>query len=458
MMIRSTKLMARFGCVVMMLVLTGIMAPAGAQKKTGRPNIIFILSDDAGYADFGFQSNRLIPTPHIDRIATEGVKFSNAYVTGAVCSPSRAGILTGVNQATFGQVYNFVQNVKYTIPVDSFGLPVNQKLVGQYLKPLGYTTGIVGKWHEGFAERFHPNSRGFDYFWGFLWGSNNYTAGTAKKVEENKKPVAAEAIPYMTDAIGNQSVDFIRRNADKPFFLYVSFNAPHTPMQAKPELLQKYEGKFGSKGRELNAAMTESMDENIGKILQELEARHLLDNTLIVFTNDNGGQVVHSFADNYPLRGMKGQVYEGGIRVPMVLMWKGKVKAGTVYEPPVSTLDLLPAFINAAGDKANKYAVLQGTDIVKLVNGRVKAPERAFYWYIAKDHGAIRKGNWKMDFVPGKAPQLYNLDTDISENRDLYNMEPEIAKQLSSLFYKWKDSLPKPGWVPLKTADELDIQ
>jgi len=434
---------------VILLAMFSITSAANGQGKAKKPNIVFILADDAGYADFSFQSNRLIPTPNIDKIAAGGVKFSNAYVTGAVCGPSRAGILTGLNQATFGQVYNFIQKSEYSLPLDSLGLPVSQKLIGDYLKPLGYSTGIIGKWHEGFAQRFHPNSRGFDHFWGFLWGSSPYNPGQATLVQENNKPVPAASIPYMTDAIGNESISFIERQAHQPFFLYVSFNAPHTPMQAKQELLKKYEGKFTPKGRALNAAMTESLDENVGRILQKLEDLKLLDNTIVVFTNDNGGQTVNSFADNFPLRGRKGEVYEGGIRVPMAIMWKGKIKPGSNCDIPVTTLDLMPAFINAAGDKASRYKALQGTDIIKLSSAASHPVGRPLFWYIGKDRGAIRQGNWKMVFGSDQAPELYDLSKDISESTDLAAQRKDIAGKLSALYTNWKVRLPQPVWVPL---------
>ena len=437
------------------------VSPAAAAARRPKPNIVFILTDDAGYADFGFQSNRLIPTPHVDRIAHDGVKFTNAYVTGAVCSPSRAGILTGINQAEFGHVYNFIKGVTYNIPTDSFGLPVNQKLIGEYLKPLGYATGIVGKWHEGLAPRFQPENRGFDYFWGFLWGSSAYMTGQAKAVLDNGRPVPADSIPYMTDAIGDKSIQFIQAHADTPFFLYVAFNAPHTPMQAKPDVLARFRDRFKSEGRALNAAMTFSIDENVGKILDKLSALHLLDNTLIVFTNDNGGQVTYSYTDNYPLRGMKGDVYEGGIRVPMAMMWKGRIQPGLVCNTPVTSLDLLPTFIDAAGGHASDDPRLEGTDlrIILRQSGTKSHPgDRPLYWYVGLDNGAMRLGSWKLDCLPAKVPELYNLDTDIGETHDLYNAQPAVAKKLYDRYLRWKNALPVPGWIPVKKEDQLYIR
>ncbi|MCH5598206.1 sulfatase-like hydrolase/transferase [Niabella ginsengisoli] len=334
-----------------------------AQKK----NIVLILSDDAGYADFGFQSSRFIPTPNIDKIAMEGAKFTNAYVTGAVCSPSRAGLLTGINQPEFGTIHNYIKGGKYNITQDEYGIPQHVKLVGDYLKPLGYKCGIVGKWHEGFSKPFHPNTRGFDYFWGFLWGSSNYFTGTAVEVQENGTPVDPKNIPYMTDAIADKTIAFIEREKDHPFFVYVSFNAIHTPQESKKEHLELFLDKYSDDKRKLqNAAMTHSLDENVGKILDKLEQLGLKENTIVIFTNDNGGQVKVNHADNFPLRGMKGDAYEGGIRVPMAICWPGKIKPGTVSDGIASSLDFLPTFLEAACENPNIYKALRGHSLVDI--------------------------------------------------------------------------------------------
>lgn len=426
-----------------------------AQQK---PNIVFILSDDAGYADFSFQSSRLIATPNIDRVAKEGVKFTNGYVTGAVCSPSRAGMLTGVYQAKFGHTINFTQGNKYNLPLDSLGLPTDQKLVGDYLKPLGYTTGIVGKWHLGLSAPFHPNNRGFDYFWGFLWGSSNYEVNKKRTIEENGKQLDASTIPYTTDAIGDKSVEFIKANKDKPFYLYVSFNAPHTPLQAKPELLERFTKELNNRNRALNAALTYNMDENVGKIYAALEQLHLLENTIIIFTNDNGGQVEHSFADNFPLRGMKSDVYEGGIRVAMAMSWKGKIKPGSIFETPVTTLDFLPTFIAAAGAnlKQATYSKLEGKNLMTMIKSpSVEDYNRSLFWYVNVDKGCMRKGDYKMVFLPKEQPQLYNIKNDIGETKDLSGVEPKIAAAMTKEYMQWQKQLPPLKWyITGKTAKE----
>ncbi len=423
-----------------------------AQKK---PNIVFILSDDAGYADFGFQSDRFIKTPNIDRIANEGVKFTNAYVTAAVCAPSRGGLLTGINQAEFGNVGNFIRGVKYTIPQDSYGIPKNIKLIGDYLHPLGYKNALIGKWHEGFSKPYHPNTRGFDYFWGFLWGSSNYNPGTAQEVEENGKAIDANSIPYMTDAIGNQAIQFIEEQKENPFFIFVSFNAVHTPLQAKKEDIDKFDAQFSDKVRMKNAAMTHSLDENVGRIIAHLEKLNLLDNTILIFSNDNGGQKTTLHADNYPLRGMKGDIYEGGIRVPMAVRWPSKIKSGTVSNEIVSSLDILPTILAAAGQKSKSNPQLKGMDLVQVANikkGKTPA-ERELYWYLGKQKGALRKGDWKLIVLGDAQPQLYNLKTDIGETKDVYSTQTAIAKNMLQTYRKWEGSLPPANFAPLKAAE-----
>lgn len=440
-----------FGFLVFMTI--NSLTSAVAQQKNAQPNIVFILSDDAGYADFSFMSNRLIPTPNIDLIAEKGVKFTNAYVTAAVCCPSRAGLLTGINQATFGHIYNYTQNVKYNISKDEFGIPLNQKLVGDYLHPLGYKTGIVGKWHEGFAEKFQPQNRGFDYFWGFLWGSSPYFQGTATQVLEGGKAVPAESIPYMTDAIGNKTIEFIEKNKDNPFFVYVSFNAPHAPMQAKPEDLKRFSKQF-DKGRALNAAMTYSLDENVGRIINKLKELGLFDNTLIVFTNDNGGQTQQSFADNYPLRGKKSDIYEGGIRVPMAMMWKNHIPEGMVIDEVVTTLDLIPTFLTAANSKSIAKN-LDGASLLPATKSNfAKLKNRKHFWYLGNNKGAVRIGDWKLVSIGGTSPQLYNLKKDISEKDDLYLKEKGKAKKLLTAYEQWESKLPEPLWISLSRLKE----
>lgn len=427
------------------------MFQLSAQQK---PNIVFILSDDAGYADFGFMTDHLVPTPNIDEISKRGIKFTDAHVSAAVCCPSRAGLLTGINQAKFGHVYNYIQGVKYNIPSEEFGIPLTQKLIGDYLKPLGYKTAIIGKWHEGFARKFQPQNRGFDYAWGFLWGRSPYFSGQSKLVLEDGISVPADSIAYMTDAIGSKAIAFIEKNQKQPFFAYVSFNAPHTPMQAKPDVLAKLKGKFKSEGRALNAAMTYTLDENVGRIIAKLKELKLFDNTLIVFSNDNGGQTVESFADNFPLRGRKGDIYEGGVRVPMAMMWKGHIPEGIVCDKVVSTLDLLPTFLYAA-QSSKPHPLLDGVSLLPVSElTKVEMDQRSIFWFLGHGVGAVRQGKWKLIVAPGKAPELYNLKIDIAEKHNLYTAGGKVALTLLKKYNTWKSQLPPPLWVPQNPENE----
>ncbi|WP_373512027.1 sulfatase-like hydrolase/transferase [Persicitalea sp.] len=425
-----------------------------ATSKPNKPNIVLILSDDAGYADFSFQSNRFITTPNIDRIAREGVKFTDAYVTAAVCAPSRAGLLTGINQPEFGNVDNYIKGVKYTIPQADYGIPQNIKLIGDYLHPLGYKNGIIGKWHEGFSKPYHPNSRGFDYFWGFLWGSSQYFPGKAVEVEENGRPVDPASIPYMTDAIGDHALDFIEKEQNNPFFLYVSFNAVHSPLQSKTEDLEKYKEQFSDERKLNNAAMTHSLDHNVGRIYAQLEKLDLLDNTIVIFLNDNGGETKHIRADNYPLRGHKSEPYEGGIRVPMAMRWPAKIKAGTVCHAIVSSLDILPTILTEAGGKLPKKPLLKGENLFeKAAQNADREDDRALYWLISHDEGAIRQGDWKLVFESDKAPQLFNLRKDIGETTDVSKTESKKYRKLLTRYDRWKSTLPPKRFMPLRERE-----
>ena len=445
--------------LVLILAAISVFLLNGSLKAPRRPNIVLILSDDAGYADFGFQSNRFIATPNIDRIAREGVKFTDAYVTAAVCAPSRAGLLTGINQAEFGNVGNFIKGVTYTIPKEAYGIPKPIKLIGDYLHPLGYTTGLIGKWHEGFSKPYHPNTRGFDYFWGFLWGSSNYFPGTAVEVEENGKPVDASTIPYMTDAIGDHAIEFISRQQgpgpDYPFFLYVSFNAVHTPLQAKKEDLETYQQQFSDPIKLKNAAMTHSLDDNVGRIFAHLEQQNLLENTIIIFLNDNGGQKVALHADNFPLRGMKSDPYEGGIRVPMAMRWPGKIKAGKICESIVSSLDILPTLLAEAGGKPT--STLQGRNLIETARAEAhpQKDNRTLFWKLGAGKGAIRQGEWKLVFNPNHQPELYNLKNDIGETKDLLAVESKIGKALTIRYNTWLSTLPPERFKALQTKEAI---
>ncbi|MDB4378913.1 sulfatase-like hydrolase/transferase [Akkermansiaceae bacterium] len=317
---------------------------------SAQPNIIILYSDDAGYADFGFQPNCAADmkklTPNIDRIAKEGARFTNAYMAGSVCSPSRAGLMTGRYQQRFGYDNNLP-------PGFQSGLDLKEKFGVNYLKPLGYTTGLVGKWHLGYPEEYHPNKRGFDWFYGLLQGSRPYyeipKPSAHRVIQENGRITKEDS--YVTDRFGDAACRFIRENKEVPFFLFVSFTSPHGPLQPKPEDVKRV-AHIDQKRRASYAGLVVSLDDNVGKVLDCLKAEGLDEDTIVLFTNDNGGQTANG-ANNSPLQGKKGTLWEGGVRVPWVMRWRGEIPAGRVIDQPVIALDLLPTLIEAAGGEVS---------------------------------------------------------------------------------------------------------
>lgn len=411
------------------------------------PNIVVLFSDDAGYADFGFQKNAdpalAALTPNITRLAKEGVVFSQAYVSGAVCSPSRAGAMTGRYQQRYGHETNIPPNYM------KGGLPLTEKFIGDRMKPLGYTTGLIGKWHLGYPADYHPMKRGYDHFFGLLQGSRSYFP--LKKIQphtsffDDGKPTPEEG--YTTDRIGEGACRFIESNKDKPFFLFVSFTAPHGPLQAKPEVLAALKNIPDGKRRKY-AGLVKSLDDNCGKILAKLDLLGLSKNTLVIFSNDNGGQT-QTGAVNTPLRGHKGEVVEGGIRVPMAMRFPGKITPGTTVDTPVITLDWFPTFIELAGGKPDPAWKLDGQSLLPLVSGKPEAfPKRALHWRTNGKKGpiAIREGDWKLLYRDRAEPELYNLAADISESTNLAAGNPDKTKELRAKMDAWESGLREPLW------------
>lgn len=326
------------------------------------PNIVLLYADDAGYADFGFQKDcaedmRTL-TPHIDSIAAAGVTLTNGYMSGAVCSPSRAGMMAGRYQTRFGHEYNIPPGY-----MDG-GLPLSETLMSKRLQSQGYKTGIVGKWHLGYPAAYHPNKRGFDWFYGCLQGSRAYfpyrKATPHRVIQENGEPTPEGG--YTTDRLGDAGVRFIEQNKGGSFFLFLSFTAPHGPLQAKAEDLEKLAHITPMKRRKY-AGLVKALDDNVGKVLAALDAAGIADNTLVVFTNDNGGQTMTG-ANNGKLRGRKGMLTEGGIRVPMCMRWPGRIAAGTKVDDPVISLDFLPTFLAVSGADVDPEWQLDGVDLV----------------------------------------------------------------------------------------------
>lgn len=400
-----------------------------------------------GYADVGFHGCKDIPTPHLDALARSGMRFTSGYVSGPYCSPSRAGLLTGRYQQRFGHEFNPGTSGEQ-------GMPVTEKTIADRLKAAGYATGLVGKWHLGYLPEMHPQKRGFNEFFGFLAGSHDYFKSAG--VMRGNEPVQEKE--YLTDAFGREGSAFIERHKGKPWFLYLAFNAVHTPMQADDARLKKF-ADIKDTTRRTYAAMMFAMDEAIGRVRSKLAETGQEDNTLIMFISDNGGPnmpgVTVNGSRNEPLRGSKRTTLDGGVRVPFVLTWKGQVKPG-VFEKPVIQLDLTATVLAVAGVK--NVPDLDGVDLLPFLSGKNKGtPHDVLYWRFGEQM-AIRMGDYKLvryDSVvdtriagihPVAGPKLYNLAEDIGETKDLYAAKPDIAKQLQAKWDAWNSTLMKPLW------------
>ncbi|CAM4382464.1 sulfatase [Zobellia roscoffensis] len=418
-----------------------------------KPNIVFILSDDAGYADFGFQGSKDFQTPELDKLAKNGVRFTQAYVSAAVCGPSRAGLLTGKYQQKFGFEENNVPGLmsKNGITGDDMGLPLDQKTMADYLKEQGYKTAIFGKWHQGNADRFHPTKRGFDEFYGFRGGARSYMPyGTDNELKRDEDRLERgfgdfkEHDGYLTDELAEEANSFMDRNQKNPFFIYLAFNAVHTPMEAIEEDLKKVKGLTGK--RKTLAAMAIAMDRACGKVLDHIKELGLEKNTLIIFTNDNGGPSDSNESLNDPLSGTKANHLEGGIRVPFLMSWPGILKSNTVYENPVSTLDLLPTFVTAAGGDVSNVEGLDGVDLLPyLKEKKAGIPHTTLYWK-KENRGAVRHNDWKLVRFPDRPAELYNIKEDISEVNDLASAHPEKVRELYKMLFDWELTLERPLW------------
>lgn len=436
----------------------GLAAPA---LHAATPNLVVIMADDLGYADVGFNGSRDIPTPHIDRLAAEGVRFSSAYVTYPVCGPSRAGFITGRYQQRFG----FERNPQYRPEDPNMGLPQSEETIATLLGRAGYTSGIIGKWHLGAQKELHPLSRGFDYFFGHLGGGHQYfqdrltikDSYAAKNEAEsyrtwilrNHEPVRIDQ--YLTHAFTDEAVDFVARNHDKPFFLFLSYNAPHTPLQAPDDYIARF-AHIEDPKRRVYAAMVSALDEGVGKVLDKLKELGLEEETLVFFLSDNGGPIHANGSSNKPLRGSKSDVWEGGWRVPFVLRWTGELEAGSAYDQPVSSLDILGTMAAITGVPLSDERPLDGVNLMPfLKEGREGRPHEAVYlrkW--DQKRYAVRKGDFKLVIPDPELPtRLFNLKKDISERENIAPANPGKLEELEALRRKWDSELVEPAFPGL---------
>lgn len=419
---------------------------AGAGTARGaddrKPNILVILADDLGWGETGMQGNPQIPTPHIDSIAKNGIRFTSGYVSGPYCSPTRAGLLIGRYQQRFGHEFNPGPAQAAT---DNFLLTSQDRTLAERLKEAGYVTGLFGKWHLGYRPESTPLKRGFDEFFGFLGGAHSYLDAKADAfnlILRGTEPVAS--IDYLTDAIGVEAASFIDRHKGKPWFCYLAFNAVHAPMEA-PEKYTKPFTAISDAKRRTYAGMTAAMDEAVGRVLARLRENKLLENTLIVFFSDNGGPTLTTTSSNGPLRGYKAQVWEGGIRVPFAIQWTGHLPAGKVDDRPIIQLDILPTALAAAGVELRPEWKLDGVNLLPYLRGeRAEPPHAALFWRFGEQR-AVRMGDWKLTDM-GEGAQLFNLAQDIGEKENLAAKEPERLKALEAAYKEWNASNVEPRW------------
>lgn len=438
--------MHRIGLVV--LLAAAVAAPSfTAPQSTGtrRPNVVLVVTDDAGYGDFGSYGAPDIRTPHIDGLARDGVRLTDFYANGATCSPTRAGLMTGRYQQRVGIEEPLGrQGEKDWVR----GLPPTGRSLPRLLKNAGYATALIGKWHLGWRPEFSPLAHGFDHFFGFKSGYVDYyqhTAGPSTPLEadlfEDDRPV--EVSGYITDLITERSVRFIEQHAAGPFFVEVAYSAAHWPYQPpdQPSTARdrgRHLGPFddGPGTRADYASMLERADQGVGRILDTLDTLGLRSDTLVIFTNDNGGEWL---SRNAPLFHHKATVWEGGIRVPTILRWPGRIPPGTVSGQVGISMDLTATVLAATGTAVPADAGLEGIDLLPVLEGRVAEIERTLFWRVAgpAPQQAVRSGDWKL-LMDGPRPLLFNLRDDISERHNLIGQRQDVARRLRPLLDAWQ--------------------
>ncbi len=442
---RTVILSRSYGRLLLAAVACAVpLGTASGATTTPRPNIIIFLADDLGYAGLGVYGCRDIHTPNIDSLAANGVRFTDGYATHSVCSPSRAGLMSGRYQHRFGFEHN---SGPERFAAENFGLPRSEPTLAERLKAAGYATGMVGKWHIGFKEGLRPHERGFDYHYGFLSGARSYYPDNPRENDpliRNGQPVTNEK-EYLTDAFAREAVAFIDRFKDRPFFLYVAFNAVHSPMEAPERYTSRFPTLSGT--RKIHAGMVAAMDDAVGRVLAKVRALGQEENTLIFFYSDNGGPTPQTTASNEPLRGYKGQFYEGGISEPFLVQWKGKLPAGMVYREMVMGFDCHATALAAAGVPLPTDKPLDGVNLIPFLTGKQSGrPHEQLFWRAGQKHAA-RVGDWKLVQERGGEPQLFNLKADIGETTDLAAKEPAKLKELEAAYAAWDRQMMPAQWV-----------
>ncbi len=416
-----------------------------AGRKNRPPNVVLILSDDLGYADTSVYGSKAIPTPHIDALAATGVKLTNAYVTAASCSPSRAGLMSGRYQQRFGFEFN-TAGAAITHRLQR-GLDPAAFTLADVMKAAGYATGAIGKWHLGTRPQFHPLSRGFDEFYGFLGGAHSFFAARADEpvystiMRGNDPLIEAE---YLTDAITRETAKFIDAHADQPFFVYVPFNAVHTPIEATKKYQDRFPNVKAEKRRDYYA-MTSALDDAVGTIIESVRKNRLTNDTLVIFLNDNGGPIYTGVQSNEPLKLGKLFLFEGGIRVPMLLKWPGVFSGNQIFEGTTSSLDVFPTVCAAAEIQLPDDITLDGVDLLPFLTGKNDAPPHETLFWSNGPNTAVRHQHWKL-VKSGDSRWLYDLSNDVGEKNNLVDSHADRLEELETLLKNWREQLPKPAW------------
>jgi arylsulfatase A-like enzyme len=452
------------------LAIFGSLATAGAASpsgsRAGRPDILVIVADDLGYGDIGVHGGKDLPTPNIDALANRGVRCTSGYVSAPYCSPSRAGFLTGCYQTRFGHEFN-----PHEGDPAKLGLPLDQRTIADGLRKAGYATGLIGKWHQGFSPPFHPLSRGFDEYFGFLVCAHNYLLhkdadgrfGSAYSFDMIYRGRELQKLDgYTTDLFTDEAIGFMDRHAGKPWFLYLAYNAVHTPL----EVLERYGARVPRSvtdpDRRGYLSLLAGLDDAVGRLMAHIHKSGRDNDTLIFFFSDNGGSgrkpyLAYNAAINTPLRGDKGQTLEGGIRVPFFVSWAGKIAAGKTDDRPVMAIDILPTACAVAETKVD--AGVDGVDLLPYLTGeRAGQPHDALYWRFGPQK-AIRKGRMKLvqwrdfDTKRNNDWHLFDLVDDVGEKHDLAATQPKVAAELSAAWETWNRGNVAPLWHGGSTED-----
>jgi arylsulfatase A-like enzyme len=424
-------------------LLLGSLLPAQKSRPAERPpNLVLIVADDLGWGELGCYGGKL-PTPNLDRLASGGVRFTQGYVTCPVCAPTRAGLLTGRYQQRFGFELN-PGPIQGASP--RFGLPREQRILSERLRDAGFTTAMFGKWHLGYREGLRPIDRGFDEFYGFLAGAHGYAPATTVRSQLLHGSMPAPLPEHLTDELALRAARFIAKHKNGPFFLYLPFNAVHAPMQATPKYLERF-ASIADPRRRTFAAMLSALDDGAGAVLDALRAAGVEDDTLVFFLSDNGGPTRVTTSGNGPLRGFKGEVFEGGIRVPFLLQWKRRIAPGQVCEQPVTSLDVSATALAAAGISPRGKDALDGVDLLPFLAGerRGQRPHDTLWWRFGQQ-SAVRVQDYKLVKGPRGATLLFDLKADPGEQNDLAAAQPERVAELQRVYAAWNAQLLAPQW------------